>query len=160
MERLPIAEAANRLGVSDVTIRRRIKRGDLQAEKEPTAQGYEWRVLVPITLEPPPRPEHETGDVPPTVGTSAGTGEADALRGTIAVLERELATRNAEVDRLLQLLSREQEIARAAQLALPARVGDCVADDQAGTTQRPADQGRWPRLLSRLVDGWSPRSSA
>ncbi len=152
MERLPIAEAAQRLGVSDVTIRRRIKRGDLRAEKEPTAQGYEWRVLVPITLEPPPHPEHETGQAPPVADVPIQTGEADALRGTIAVLERELAARNAEVDRLLQLLSREQEIARAAQLALPERVDDRVADDRPVPRRRPADQGWWSRLISRLVD--------
>lgn len=39
-----IQEAAEELGVSERTVRRRIKSGELKAWKVPTAQGFEWRV--------------------------------------------------------------------------------------------------------------------
>jgi excisionase family DNA binding protein len=47
-ERLPIKEAAERLGVSADTVRRRMKKGELVGEKESTPQGYEWRILLPV----------------------------------------------------------------------------------------------------------------
>ncbi len=43
---LSVREAAERLGVSKDTIRRRIKSGDLAAVQEATAQGFEWRVTL------------------------------------------------------------------------------------------------------------------
>ena len=43
---LSIDEAAARLGVSPVTIRRRIKTGEIGAFKRPTAYGFEWRILL------------------------------------------------------------------------------------------------------------------
>jgi excisionase family DNA binding protein len=41
-----IAEAARRLGVGEQTIRRRIKRGELAAERISRPQGHEWRVRL------------------------------------------------------------------------------------------------------------------
>jgi hypothetical protein len=43
---LTVQQAAVAAGVSERTIRRRIKEGILAAEKVPTAQGYEWRVQL------------------------------------------------------------------------------------------------------------------
>jgi len=43
---LSVHEAAKRLGVSEATIRRRIRRGELRALKHPLPSGYEWRVLL------------------------------------------------------------------------------------------------------------------
>jgi excisionase family DNA binding protein len=43
---LTIAEAAAALGVSVDTVRRRLKRGELQAEQVPTERGPVWRVCV------------------------------------------------------------------------------------------------------------------
>jgi excisionase family DNA binding protein len=41
---LSVQEAAEALGCSEKTIRRRIKAGSLTAHRLPTSQGYEWRV--------------------------------------------------------------------------------------------------------------------
>ena len=154
MERLSIGEAALRLGVSDATVRRRIKRGELGAEKEATPQGYEWRVLLPLTAEPPPTIESRH---PPSMT------EAEALRGTIALLERELAQRNQEIERrgeeierLLHLIGREQELVRDAQRALPAATTaqpatQRPADRPPQPTHRRSDQAWWSRLFGRLV---------
>jgi excisionase family DNA binding protein len=43
---LSVQEAAEVLGCSEKTIRRRIKAGSLTAHRLPTSQGYEWRVHV------------------------------------------------------------------------------------------------------------------
>jgi excisionase family DNA binding protein len=41
-----VKDAAARLGVSERTIRRRIKDRVIDAQQVPTAQGYEWRVYL------------------------------------------------------------------------------------------------------------------
>ena len=41
---ISIQEAAAHLGVSEKTIRRRIKAGEIAAHQLPTSQGFEWRV--------------------------------------------------------------------------------------------------------------------
>ncbi len=43
---LSVHEAAKRLRVSEATIRRRIRRGELHAIKHPLPSGYEWRVVL------------------------------------------------------------------------------------------------------------------
>ena len=92
MEQLTIKEAADRLDLSEVTIRRRLKHGHLSGEKVQTPQGYEWRVCLETAVEEPnPEPPRSAGDV---------SREAEALQGTIAVLECELEGRNRAVGRL------------------------------------------------------------
>lgn len=146
-EQLTIPKAAARLGVSIVTVRRRLKAGHLNGVKIETPQGYEWRVCLEATSADLPPAESTPSSPPPS-------GEIAALRGTIEVLERELAGRNQEVERLTSLLSREQEIVRAMQLALPASTAQRTAQEQALTTRPlPADQipgGWWSWIISRL----------
>ncbi len=43
---LSVQEAADRLGISEATIRRRIRKGELRAVKRPIPTGYEWRVII------------------------------------------------------------------------------------------------------------------
>ncbi len=43
---LTIHQAALQLGMSQTTIRRRIKDGSLKASRIPTSQGFEWRILL------------------------------------------------------------------------------------------------------------------
>ena len=52
-ERLTIGETAERLGVSPDTVRRRLKRGELQGEQEQTAQGFIWRIVLPEAPDEP-----------------------------------------------------------------------------------------------------------
>ncbi len=54
---MTIKEAAVHFGISEPTVRRRIKDGVLQGFKQPTTQGYEWRVLVPDTVDQPNQTE-------------------------------------------------------------------------------------------------------
>lgn len=54
-ERISIPEAAERLGVSQDTIQRRLKKGELIGEEESTPQGFVWRIELPIDDEPAQR---------------------------------------------------------------------------------------------------------
>ncbi len=148
MERLTIPEAAQRLGVSEVTIRRRIKRSELVSEKEETASGFVYRVLLPIL---------DGG-----VGTSQQhpVGNSAALEAAIETLRQELERRSEENRRLHELLAREQVhvqqlIAQLQpQTALPE--GEVVQPpDQNEPGDQPivTTQGWWERLRSRLLGG-------
>ncbi len=59
---LTVQQAAAACGVSERTIRRRIKEGSLAAEKIPTAQGYEWRVHLDGAARPPGKPSRRVDD--------------------------------------------------------------------------------------------------
>ncbi len=48
---LSVSEAADALGVSERTIRRRIKAGEIVAFQLPTSQGYECRVQLDSVSE-------------------------------------------------------------------------------------------------------------
>src|SRR5688572_28611677 len=48
---LSIADAAQRLGVSQATIRRRIKERKIAAFQRPTERGFEWRILPDQPIE-------------------------------------------------------------------------------------------------------------
>jgi len=43
---LSIKEAADHLGISQTTVRRRVKEGTLLARQQPTSQGFEWRIYM------------------------------------------------------------------------------------------------------------------
>ncbi len=146
MERLTIAEAAERLGVSPVTVRRRLKKGELSGEQEPTPQGFEWRVLLPFTIEPPPSAD---GDHPPP-RPSDQAETMQVLRDTILLLRDELETRTREIERLHILLSQQA----SALSALPSRVPDAQAATTPASTSRVVDDQSvmewWARLIRRL----------
>lgn len=128
-ERLSMKQAAERLGVSVDTIRRRLKKGELVGEKEPTPQGYEWRIVLPIEEEPqeaPGEPETSQGDAI----------ERELLRERIDELKaerdawREQAQRSGDAERELRILLRQ-----AQELALPAKAG---LQDDPGATEAPS----------------------
>jgi len=78
MDRLSVAEAAKVLGISADGVRKRIRRGELPAEKTPRAQGFTWTV--------------DLSDLDSHQDTSIG--ENEALRNTIAILREQLELTN------------------------------------------------------------------
>ena len=76
MQQVSIDEAARLLGVSQDTIRRRIRNGELKAQQEARPQGYIWRVLLPDE-EPEPEGQHHVGD------TYVSLELVESLRNTI-----------------------------------------------------------------------------
>jgi hypothetical protein len=112
MERVSIPEAARRLGVTQDTIRRRIRKGELAAYQEPRPQGYVWFVDVPE--------EELSSEEPPYPDCKEETGEVQLLREVMELLREELKTK----DRQLQAREREVQelhvLLQQSQTALPA----------------------------------------
>jgi excisionase family DNA binding protein len=99
-----IPEAARRLGVSEHTVRRRVRSGELPGKQVATPQGFTWLVDIPDDL-----PEPDTS-----------SGEVQALRELVANLQdrinaqgKELEAKNKQIEQLHVLLQQ-------AQAALPA----------------------------------------
>lgn len=112
-----IQEAARRLGGSQDTIRRRIRRGALQAHQVPTPQGFRWAVELPDVAQAEPMPPQEQ-DISAEGGLD---GEAQALRELVDTLQaqvkgqrEELEARRREVQELHVLLQQQVQ-----QRALP-----------------------------------------
>lgn len=160
-ELVPIAEAARRLGVSADTVRRRLKRGELEGEQHPTAQGFTWLVAMPAGSGAAEGAPAEEG---------AGTGEdvleratlaervagldrlADELRGDRDAWKAQ-AERHEEAARELRILVQgAQALARA----LPANVEDApethAEPSRGDEASRMADGASsvWQRLRRRL----------
>lgn len=101
-ERVPIKEAAERLGVSADTIKRRMKAGELVGHQKPTAQGFVWLVEVPA------RSEEEDREQEPPAGALL---ELAILRERLAGMERLLEERASRVKELEESLAAEREAA-------------------------------------------------
>ena len=94
-----IGEAALRLGVSEHTVRRRVRNGELPGNQVATPQGYTWRVEIPEDL-PAPGPAN---------------GEIETLRQLVAMLhgrveaqDGELTAKNEQIRELHVLLQQGQ----------------------------------------------------
>ncbi len=159
-ERLPIKEAAERLGVSADTIRRRMKKGELVGEKEPTPQGYEWRILLPVEEADEPRLLEGAAE---TVGDLVGdVVELAQLRERVAGLERLTDELTSERDAWRDQAARTEDAARelrillrqAQMLALPSNAGREETPTTASTTQDDTDtvKNGLAGLIARIRD--------
>jgi hypothetical protein len=104
--RLGIADAAVRLGVSPDTVRRRVKRGQLEALRDNT--GKLWVTLsADLALAPPPLHTQPAAYAPMQHDQSS---LVDELRSHVASLRNELDLAHAERDRLLTMLEHLQAV--------------------------------------------------
>ena len=142
-----IKEAAERLGVSVDTVRRRLKAGELEGRREPHGKsGYRWLVQLPDDAQAsaPGMPLAEAYEL------------ADA-RARIEGLERLIDELATDRDAWKQQAERAQTLIQQAQslaLALPAQVEPV---DVAQGSQRPADapHGATPaRGVSERLRRW------
>jgi hypothetical protein len=97
--RLTIAEAAQRLRLSEQTVRRRIRSGELPGVQVSTPQGFIWAVELPDDL---PTDHPDSGEV------KALRELVDTLRAQIETLNVELESRRREAQEFLFLLQRFQ----------------------------------------------------
>ncbi len=146
-----IKEAADRLGVSADTVRRRLKAGELAGRQEPHGKsGYRWLVHLPDDAQA------AAPGMPP-----ADTYELADARARIDGLERLIDELATDRDAWKQQAERAQTLIQQAQslaLALPAQV-DPV--DAVHGPQRPADalhgvtpaRGVWERLRRWVAGG-------
>ena len=64
-ELVSIKEAAERLGISVDTVRRRLKRGELEGAQHPTAQGFTWLIAMPTGSASPELSRDQTKNSEP-----------------------------------------------------------------------------------------------
>jgi hypothetical protein len=91
-EWLPLAEAAQRLGCSVDTMRRRLKRGELQGRQVPMQGGHRWEVFVPLAAAEPTQPRQS----PPIAGTEAPRQPRQDLQALVDLV-RDLTARNEQL---------------------------------------------------------------
>lgn len=105
-ERVSIKVAAERLDVSEVTVRRRIKKGELLATKDETPQGFVWLVELPDAIEDHHTPDQSASSPPdqsptqvPDHDYAASDQVVTELRGQIVYLKDEIEDRKREHSR-------------------------------------------------------------
>lgn len=112
-QRLTIAEAAEQLDVSEITVRRRLKAGTLNGEQEETAQGYRWIVILETSDTNDEDGDSGTDHEPDqtTVHEQITTAHAlvTSLEDQIGFLRRELEVRNTELAEMRQLMAMQQQ---------------------------------------------------
>lgn len=153
---VPVEEAARRLGVSSITIRRRLKRGQLQATKVETAQGHQW--LVQLDGDDDQSPDHAASEqsTTPLIEQVSAT---DAMARELARLEAHNQDLRAQLDDRAREVERLHTLVSQALRALPAPAPTAPAGEEAETTQAtmhdgpPINQetgrrGWWPRLVT------------
>ncbi len=89
MDGISVQEAANRLGVSERTIRRRIKAGKLVATQIPTSQGYEWSIHLDNAVQVDRGAVHlDNTAVQPTEDAHPTRADEHALLRTLELVEK------------------------------------------------------------------------
>ena len=117
MPTLTIKQAADRLGISESTVRRHLRADQLKGHQEPTPQGFVWRVELPNDEPSSETPSH-------AVSTELGSELEEALLETIRrqdatieqlrdQLQEQLGAKDRQIEQLHVLLQQ-------ARAALPA----------------------------------------
>ena len=109
MARLSIPEAVHTLGLSQDTIRKRLRSGDLQGQKVKGAGGFRWEVFVAddptgkgVTQDANHANVTDDGD---DANDANGGALVDQMQARIDSLETQLTTRAGEIDQLHRLLA-------------------------------------------------------
>ena len=110
MARLSIQEAVHTLGLSQDTIRKRLRSGDLQGQKVKGAGGFRWEVFVadgPTVKGVTQDGNHAnvTDDGDHANDGANGGALVDQMQARIDSLETQLTTRAGEIDQLHRLLA-------------------------------------------------------
>jgi len=115
MELVTVPEAARRLGVTEDTVKRRLRKGELQGERKARPQGYTWMVELPDEESETDSTVTDTVSSPgdDTVDHRENNGEIRRLEEMVSMLQHQLEVREREVQELHVLLQQ-------AQAALPA----------------------------------------
>ena len=127
MELVTMGEAAQRLGVSTDTVRRRLRRGELQRQHQPTPLGFIWLVQVPehtshaatrayVTqtsrhAQADARARAVFNGADTIYDAVAAGGDPSALRKLADVLRHEIDTRDRQLEaKDGQLMSKDRQI--------------------------------------------------
>jgi len=105
MARLSIPEAVHTLGLSQDTIRKRLRSGDLQGQKVKGAGGFRWEVFVaddPTVKGVTQDGNHANVTDDGNDGDHANDGNGSAL---VEILREELTEKNRQISELHRLLA-------------------------------------------------------
>lgn len=111
--RVSLREAALQLGVSEDTLRRKLKAGDLKGFQEKTPQGFRWSVELPASEPDKATSASAYADAyaPPRQAPRQPEEESPHLREVITKLEQTVARLERTQDRLFEeLAARQREI--------------------------------------------------
>jgi hypothetical protein len=158
VQAVTIPQAAQALDLSVVTIRRRLKRGELRGQKVATAAGFEWRVLVPSALvdaaEDKGPAQGPTQSTPHQEDRGPDQRLIEVLQTQLAEMRVELDARRREVQELHVLLARWQPALPPplASEAVPEQADQAPPDHEAVIPEESAalDQTRPVSGLRRL----------
>jgi chromosome segregation ATPase len=95
VELVSIGQAVTRLGISEVTIRRRLRKGELKGQKRQTPQGYVWLIELP--------------DDGSENMKNSGNGEGESLSELVAALRSQVEGQQELVDSLQAQVKTQQE---------------------------------------------------
>jgi hypothetical protein len=126
MELVTMTEAARRLDVTVETVKRRLRRGELQGQKQPRPQGFTWLIEMPEDTDD----RDSTPSVTPS-DTPTSNAEVHRLEDMISLLQKELDITREELEHQRsvyqsELVSKNKQIEQLhillqqAQAALPA----------------------------------------
>jgi len=148
----PLAEVAVAMGVSIDTIRRRMKRGEIETRREQTPQGFRWLAPLPDAVERSKRDTAPDARESPRIDDSTAHAldiivqrQQDEL---IDTLRAELAIRNREISRLHEVIAGQASALQSLAPQLAAHSSPApAAIDPAGAPPASA----WQRLRRRLA---------
>ena len=163
----PLTDVATAYGVSLDTIRRRMRKGELEGRREQTPQGFRW--LAPL---PPPDERQNASNAPESPESDeTANHDVDVLYHQhdelIETLRHELALRNREISRLHEVIASQaialqhQTQALAASIASKPEPQEPIEPEPAPSfpvEPAPAAKpspGTWARFM-----GWVRGSSA
>jgi len=105
MARLSIPEAVHTLGLSQDTIRKRLRSGDLQGQKVKGAGGFRWEVF--IDDDPTVKGVTQDGNHANVTDDGNGGNHGDHGNGDdlVEILREELTEKNRQISELHRLLA-------------------------------------------------------
>jgi hypothetical protein len=92
-ELVTMAEAARRLDVTVETVKRRLRRGELQGKQQPRPQGFTWLIEMPEDKGD----QDSTPSVTPS-DTPTSNAEVHRLEDMISLLQKELDITREELE--------------------------------------------------------------
>ena len=115
-----VSEAARSLGVSEETVKRRIRRGELNGQQQPRPQGYAWMVDIPEEVLASTAQHDTTTTHDDDTDHNTSSGEIRRLEEMVQLLRQQLNVYQEEVESRRREVQELHVLLQQAQAALPA----------------------------------------
>lgn len=159
----PLAQASIVYGVSIDTLRRRIKRHELETRREQTPQGFRWLVALPASTDMlelvdmlSDAPGSPTREVVPAHGPHIMYAPNPVMEELVDTLRHELEIRNQEINRLHEVIAQQAQTIERTVAMLPATISSISKkpsgqeDVQQEDPTKPDQSGLWERIRKWL----------